>query len=96
MFEDYGGLKQNFRGTRHRCNEIAKIFANESIMTIVTLNVLFLFYKATEDEDEDEESDEEEESVVSHHKKYHKAHLKYHTLKKNKVRKHGKKVSLGE
>lgn len=66
-------------------------------MTFVTFNVLFLFYKASEDdEDEEEENDEDQDSVASHHKKHHKAHLKYHTLKKNKVRKHSKKVNLGE
>jgi len=65
-------------------------------MAIVIFNVLFLFYKATEDEDDEEDDDDDEDTVVSHHKKHHKAHLKYHTLKKNKVRKHSKKVSLGE
>ncbi|KAJ7385571.1 hypothetical protein OS493_015153 [Desmophyllum pertusum] len=51
-----------------------------------------------DDDDDEEENDEDEEhSVHSHHKKHQKAHLKYHhSLKKNKVRKHSKKVSLAE
>lgn len=78
------------------CNEIVKIFVNELIMIIVIFNVLFYFYKVIEDEDEEEENDEDEESVVSYYKKYYKVYLKYYMLKKNKVWKYGKKVSLGE
>lgn len=53
--------------------------------------------KSEEEDEEDEESDEEEEDepVVKHHKH----HIKYHSLKKNKVRKHkklNKKISLAE
>lgn len=43
-----------------------------------------------EDDEDDDEEDEAEEV------KSHKHHIKYHILKKNKVRKHKKKVSLGE
>lgn len=46
-------------------------------------------------EEDDEEEDETDETVESIHK-HHKHHIKYHNLKKNKVRKHSKKVSLGE
>ena len=43
-----------------------------------------------EDDEDDDEEDEAEEV------KSHKQHIKYHILKKNKVRKHKKKVSLGK
>lgn len=45
-----------------------------------------------EDDEEEDETDETDESIHKHHKH----HIKYHNLKKNKVRKHSKKVSLGE
>lgn len=48
--------------------------------------------KLKSEDDDDEEADEAEENVHKHHKH----HIKYHTLKKNKVRKHSKKISLAE
>lgn len=48
--------------------------------------------KYEEDDEEEDETDETDESIHKHHKH----HIKYHNLKKNKVRKHSKKVSLAE
>lgn len=58
--------------------------------TYVILQVHFFLLIEPEDDEDDDEQDEAEEV------KSHKHHIKYHILKKNKVRKHKKKVSLGE
>lgn len=58
--------------------------------THIILQVHFSLLIEPEDDEDDDEQDEAEEV------KSHKHHIKYHTLKKNKVRKHKKKVSLGE
>ena len=73
-----------------KCPNCLAVVCFRRILPFFILQVHFFLLIEPEDDEDDDEEDEAEEV------KNHKHHIKYHILKKNKVRKHKKKVSLGE